>query len=490
MYKIKNEKERKTMKRILALLLVFIMVFALAACAKPADPTTPTGDDPSKPTASKPSGSGDASGKTLQIWAVVGSEYETEDKIQANVWLWMVRAAIVEWAYLNDVKLQFVSNYDQTSLMAAINSGSKPDLVFTNGNFPAAANFELLETLNEAQQAKIAEVIGDTWFLKYRNNVYGIQSPWCGANMVYYNETMMLDYGVKTPKEYIAKGEWTWENYFKICRECTKDLDADGVIDTWGSTTYAVGSGFAQTYTVDAATGRLSNAMESQETKEWLELLYDAVVENPCIVNKYLHANRAGSGIAMSSSDCEPYNFYHTYQELSNGDIIRAVPRPTKDGAQGEWATTTWMFAVPKNSDEPDAAVDLITYICKAGLKWMEDHSEGVFETEYEGIVGATPYSAAWLEKYNEFLEERHEKYEEIKELWDVEFNATMMQSYKDNVKAFGGSYAGVVSPWQGAKGNGYDFSSIFSAPPATSLPTLSAGVQSMVTTYNNLYVF
>jgi hypothetical protein len=244
-------------------------------------------------------------------------------------------------------------------------------------------------------------------------------------------------------------------------------------------------------YIVDPATGKLSNQMESEKTKLWIEKLYDAVVTNPCIVNKYAHATTAGSGIAMSSSDCDPYNFYHTYQELSNGDIIRAVPRPTRyAGEDVTYACTTWMFAVPKNSDEPDAAVDLLTYICKAGLKWMEDHSEGVFETEYEGIIGATDYSAAWLEKYNEFLEERHEKYDEIKGMWDVEFNATMMQSYKDNTKLFGGSYAGMVSPWQGAKGSGYDFSSLYSQPPASSIPVLSKAMENLVNTYNSLYVF
>lgn len=470
------------------------MVFALAACAKPANPTDPsTPSGPSNP--SKPSGSGDSSGKTLQIWAVVGSEYDTVDKIDAKSWLWMLRAAIVEWAHLNNVKLQFVSNYDQSALMSAINSGSKPDLVFTNGQFPAAANFQLLEVLNEAQQDKIAEVIGDTWFLTHRNEVYGIQAPWCGANMVYYNETIMSEYGItKTPKDYIAAGEWTWDNYLKLCKECTRDIDGDGKMDTWGSTTYSVGAGYGATLTVDPATGKLTSAMDSPDSVEWLEKLHKAVVDEPCLLNDYKHATTPGSGIVMSSSDCEPYNFYHTYRELSNGDIIRAVPRPTKDGVQAEWSTTTWMFAIPKNSDEVDAAVDLLTYICKAGLKWMEDHSEGVFETEYEGIVGACEYSAAWLEQYNEFMEERHAKYEEIKEMWDVEFNSTLMESYKNSTKLFGGSYAGVVGPWQGAKGttNGvsYNFEIIFKAPPATSLPVLSAAVKNMCDTYNTKFVF
>ncbi len=483
------------MKRILALLLVFVMVFALAACTKPAEPTdpsTPSGpSNPSNPTNPTGNGGGDIKGKTLQIWAVVGPEYETEDKIDAKVWLWMVRAAIVEWAHLNDVNLNFVSNFDQTSLMAAIHSGSKPDLVFTSGNFPSAANLGLLETLNAEQQAKIAEVIGDSWFLEHRGDVYGIQAPWCGAAMVYYNESMMELYGVKTPKEYIEAGEWTWENYLKICRECTRDTDGNGTIDTWGSTTYSVGGGFGAAWTVDPATGKLLNAMETTETKAWLDLLFDAVVENPCLTNNYKFADTPGSGIAMSIGDCEPYNFYHTYKTLSNGDVIRAVQMPTRFADdEVTFKTTTWMFAVPKNSDEVDAAVDLICYIAKAGMKWMEDHSKGLFETEWEGITGATDYSAAWLEQYNDFMDERDERYAEIEEMWDVAFNETMMNLYKENLKTFGGNYAGVSSPWQGATSGGYDFSSIFKAPPATSLPTLSAAVQAMIDKYNDLYVF
>lgn len=472
------------MKKILALLLVFVMVFALAACGggndDPTEPSTPS-------TPSTPSGPESLEGKTLQIWAVVGPDYETEDKIDAKVWLWMVRAAIVEWGHINKVNLQFVSNYDQNSLMAAINSGSKPDLMFTSGKFPEAANLGLMSTLTDEQADKIAEVIGDSWFLTHRGDKYGIQAPWCGASMVYYNETMMQNYGVTTPKEYIEAGEWTWENYFKICKECTKDLDNDGKMDTWGSTTYAVGGGFGSAWTVDPESGRLINAMESDLSKEWLDMLYNAVVEDPCITNTYKHANVAGSGIAMSISDCEPYNFYHTYQTLANGDVIRAVQRPTRlPDSEVVFPTTTWMFGVPKGSDEADAAVDLITYICKAGLKWMEDHSEGVFQTDYEGITGACDYSAAWLEKYNAFIEERHERYEEVKDIWDVEFNERMMELYKNNTKLFGGSYAGVSSPWQGAGA----FSAIFKEPPASSLPKLSAAMDAMVEKYNTLYVF
>ena len=468
------------MKRILALLLVFVMVFALAACGDKPEPTEPTG--PSEPTAET------LEGKTLQIWAVVGNEYETEDKINASVWLWMVRAAIVEWAHINKVNLQFVSNFDQTSLMAAITSGSKPDLVFTSGQFPSAANLGLLQELTDDQAAKIAEVIGDSWFLTHRGGKYGIQSPWCGAAMVYYNETMMDNYGVKTPKEYIEEGNWTWENFMKIAKECTRDIDSDGKIDTWGSTTYAIGGGWSAAWTVDPVTGKLSNNMESDEVKDWLDIYFDAVAgDEPYITNQYKHANRAGSGIAMSISDCEPYNFYHTYQVLENGDVIRAVQKPTRDGsAAGSWPTTTWQFAIPKNSDEADAAVDLICYIAKAGMKWMEDHSEGVFETEFEGITGACDYSAAWLEKYNAFLEERHERYTQIAEDWDVEFNKTMMEAYKTAKKEFGGSYAGVSSPWQGA-GN---FNSIFAEAPASSLPKLSAAMKAMLDTYNTKYVF
>ena len=427
-------------------------------------------------------------GKTLQVWALVGPEYESVDKIQADIWLWMVRAAMEEWAHINDVNLQFVANYDQTSLMAAINSGSRPDFVFTGGQFPITANFGLVQEMTDDQIEKIADVIGDSWFLNYRGETYGVQAPWAGTKMVYYNESMMESYGVKTPKEYIEEGNWTWENYLKVAKACTKDLDEDGEIDIWGSTTYSVGGGWADAFTVDPKTGRLINNMESNEVKAWLNVYYDAVKgPEPYIINQYKHATSAGAGIAMSIFDCEPFDFYHTYRTLSNGDIIRTVQMPTQY-ADDEvvFECTTWQFAIPKNSDEADAAVDMLCYIMQAGMKWMADHSEGLIETEYEGIVGATEYSAAWLEKYNAYLEERHMRYEKIKDEWDVEFNKAMIEMYVNSTKKFGSSYVGVSSPWQGAG----DFSCIFTQLPVTSLPKLSATMRAQLDAYNMRYIF
>ena len=237
------------MKKIIALLLVLCLVFGLVACGKKT-----TGDNNVADTGSSNSGSNDSgdsgnndagnndsgnantgdkpyAGKTLQIWGLVGDEYQSIDKINAKVWLWMVCAAIEEWAYLNDVKLEYVAPYNQDSMIGSINSGEKPDFCMATQAFPAVANMGLIQPFNDEQKAKISDIVGESWLQMYRGEAFGVLPPWTGAETVKYNRSMMERYDVKTPQEYIDEGNWTWETFMEVARACTKDIDGDVTVD-------------------------------------------------------------------------------------------------------------------------------------------------------------------------------------------------------------------------------------------------------------------
>ncbi|MBQ3491435.1 MAG: hypothetical protein IJA74_02665 [Oscillospiraceae bacterium] len=489
------------MKKFLALLLVLCLVFSLVACGK-----KNTGDTNTDATGSSNAGdSGNAdsgnenaggngtntntgekpyAGTTLQIWGLVGDQYQKIDKINAKVWLWMVCAAIEEWAYLNDVKLEYVSPYNQDSLIGSINSGAKPDFCIATQEFPAVANMGLIQPFNEEQKAKLAAVVGsDSWFQTYRGEAYGILPPWTGAETVKYNRTMMENYGVKTPQEYIDEGNWTWETFMEVARACTKDTDGDGKLDTVGATVESM-QRFVDVVIEDPETGKLSSNMSSATNKKFLEMIYKGAVEDKSIHTSYrVVTDLKSPTIAMSLQDGEAYNFMQNQKILENGDVIETClpPSETKGGTP-RLSLTNYNFFIPVGSDATDAATDMIAYICQAGMKWIEDHSEGLYDSGFKGITGACEYSKAWKELYEDWLWERDDEYAKIKDDYNEEAYTDLLEAYLTLPKSPGRKYTNVNTTI-------YTSKTVYEAPPSTSLATLEPALNNQIAKYNEMFL-
>lgn len=52
-------------------------------------------------------------------------------------------------------------------------------------------------------------------------------------NMMFVNKTLLKENGIKTPRE-----DWTWDDFYDICKEVTKDRDGNGVLDQFGVYNY------------------------------------------------------------------------------------------------------------------------------------------------------------------------------------------------------------------------------------------------------------
>ena len=147
------------MKRLLVFLLALFMIFSFTACKQPNnEPTQPSGDpsatDPSDGKTEKP-----FAGKTLQLWGDwADSRYTDINNMGEGGGTWAMCAAVDEWAALNDVTIEYVAGYDQNRLLAAMNSGSKPDLITTSNQFPRIANFGLLKPYTQAEYDAIADL--------------------------------------------------------------------------------------------------------------------------------------------------------------------------------------------------------------------------------------------------------------------------------------------------------------------------------------------
>lgn len=59
----------------------------------------------------------------------------------------------------------------------------------------------------------------------------GTASP---IGIIWYNEALFEEMGVKTPKEYYDEGNWTWDTYKECIKAMTIDGDGDGMPEVYG----------------------------------------------------------------------------------------------------------------------------------------------------------------------------------------------------------------------------------------------------------------
>ena len=480
------------MKRLFALLLVIVMVVGLVACSKPATPTEPNNANPSNPsTNDKP-----FAGKTLQLWGDWADEtYEDFSKFGVGNYIWMLRAAVDEWATMNEVTIEYIAGYDQNRLLAAMNSGSKPDLITTSNQFPRIANFGLLKPYTQAEYDAIAEVVGKEYLdmMKYRGVAHGWIMPVNGENVVVYNKTMFENYGVKTPAEHVKDGTWTMSTFKQCLIDMTRDLDGDGTMETYGHPTYnsfglhpAVPS---IVYQHDEKGNLLLDGLDSKYLMEALEFRYEMIYEKGAIAtgSGNITSNTTFPMFAMMYSDMAFHTPENSFKQLSNGDQMAIVPMPTYDGEDPEFKDKivrmfrqTFM-ATLSSCDEPEAVLDLQVYIAKAIKGYIADSSFGHVKSDYEGVAGTSEYSKQWKELFEQVNKDRLAKCEELEVDWDM-LDLCIAQAEKATIYTSEPIYDGVTSIIRHAEFN--------KQAPASAFPVAKAAFEAAVQKYNDLYIY
>jgi len=101
------------------------------------------------------------------------------------------------------------------------------------------------------------------------------------APVVFFNKRLFREAGLDPELPYNMQRDrtWTWDNFIPIARQLTRDIDADGIIDTWAMpadlSTYimdaVVSSNGANYVGRDPATGRFYNASYRPEFLEALQ---------------------------------------------------------------------------------------------------------------------------------------------------------------------------------------------------------------------------
>lgn len=503
------------MKKLLALLLVLCMVLSMVACAKPQDSadsttteettetedTTPiredisvvdeadlvlkTDDVDSNDAYINPEKFG---GKKLQIAGIDSDSFDDISNMGKGDYNWMLRAAIADWAALNNAEVEFICGNDSTSILTAVNSGDTPDIVLGSNAFPQLPNLDITRPFTDEELAVVSKIVGEGWanMTVYKGETHGVEYPWGGNHWYYYNRTMYENYGAKSPKEYYLEGNWTFDTMEKCHESVTKDNNNDGVInenDTYGMSNDYFGY-FTWPYEViENADGTLADGVgTSAEYRRILEIKYKGRYETLSVAPGYFSCKTSVYPRPSAHySDAEWYNFEHLYSVLDNGDVVECVPCPVVSTEQPTRVTnhTVRYMAMLNSCDEDEAAFALYCYILKVGMRYISDFSVGLYECTYDGIKGASDYSKGWVKQFKKVLQDRRRAFAEIED-WDQESYLQMVKDlFASDTKQFvARSYEGVPKFTEKTEG----------LPPASVIAKLTEFQKGWIAKYNSLY--
>jgi len=109
------------------------------------------------------------------------------------------------------------------------------------------------------------------------------------AQVIFFNKRLFREAGLDPdlPYDLQKSGKWTWDEFRKICKQLTRDINNDGITDTYAMTAdlstdimdvFIAGNG-AEYVGKDPKTGKFTNASGSQAFIEGLQFLMDLYKE-------------------------------------------------------------------------------------------------------------------------------------------------------------------------------------------------------------------
>lgn len=422
-------------------------------------------------------------GKTIEIYGL-GSEISYTDYSQYDgKYHWMMRAAVVEWAEMNGVRLVFAGEYDQNKILSAMDAGDCLDVVFHTDKFPGIANVDISASFTDAEYKKLADICGAEYLdmLNYRASSHGLVLPWAGNTVCYYNKTLFDNYNVKTPKEYFMEGKWTWETFQRCLEEMTMDTNADGEIDIYG----LPGDSLTRCPMVNPFrtddSGKLFNTIDDPMIQEFFQFKYNVFTEKKCALpsKNNIQTNVDFPMFAMQLSECEPYNAKQLYQSIPNGNEIEVVPVPAYED-RNLLQCTQACVSLASTCDERAAAVDMLAYLLKCGLKYVSDCSLGVIKCDYVGIQGTSMLSGEFLKVLTRMCESRAEDIKNLKN-YDEALITKMYESFRDAEHYTYQTYIGVTLLTS--------YAEITRMLPESAIPVLKPKYEAEITRYNDLYI-
>ena len=142
-----------------------------------------------------------------------------------------------------EVKVQYESGIMKTDysewLSEQMMNDSAPDVFFILGSdFSTFARIGALKNLNDLIRKDSDFDPGVFYKTAYNYGNYDGRQfalPFeCAPNMMFVNKTILDMEKIELPAE-----DWTWDDFYEICRRVTRDTDGTGIIDQFGTVNYS-----------------------------------------------------------------------------------------------------------------------------------------------------------------------------------------------------------------------------------------------------------
>ena len=141
------------------------------------------------------------------------------------------------------VKVQYESGIMKTDysewLSEQMMKDAEPDVFFVpESDFSTFAQINALKNLNDLikdDDSFNPEAFYRTAYEygKYGSRQYALPFE-CAPNMMFVNKTILDREKIDLPER-----DWTWDDFYQICRKATKDTDGTGIIDQFGTVSYS-----------------------------------------------------------------------------------------------------------------------------------------------------------------------------------------------------------------------------------------------------------
>lgn len=173
--------------------------------------------------------------KVITIGAFTGSYWEVENGNSYKI----LDNAIEKFERQNPgIKVEYVSGITKENysdwLYARLLEGNAPDLFFVfNEDFNVLSELGAMKDLSKLIERDTIFSKDDYYASSYSCGTYrGVQYalPYESAvNLMFVNKTILSEEGINLPSS-----DWTWEDFYGICRAITKDKNGDGIKDRFG----------------------------------------------------------------------------------------------------------------------------------------------------------------------------------------------------------------------------------------------------------------
>lgn len=283
------------------------------------------------------------------------------------------------------IKVEYVSGIlkaDYSEWLAEqLLSGNAPDLFFVISedfnDFAEVGALKDLGTLMEKDKEFDSSAFYSSAFAcgQYDGVQYSLPYE-CAPKLMFVNKSILDKEGIRMPDK-----EWTWDDFYHICKEVTEDTDGNGVADQFGVTGYTWKEAFEsngislfnQTGTECSFTGeRVGEALTFLEKLKGLEEGNDITSKEFDLGNVVFQP--------MSFSEYRAYKPYPLSIKKYSGFEWECLPMPS--GPEGDNISTldTLLLSINDNTKKERYAWDFMKILtCDVQIQSeIFEYSEGV----------------------------------------------------------------------------------------------------------------